>query len=242
MLPKFLLLENVVNLVQKQHKPDFDIWLNQLQKIGYKTIWGIVDSNKFGLLQKRRRVFALSIYDPEDKLDWKQRSDLGIVLEDIWNNDEFKPSWIQEHNEVFDFKNEFEDESLLSHMKDTPSRVKMRDMGLDINPKYKGKISTITTKQDRWPNAGNIHFESKGRVDKNGIGYLDRRFITPRESYALMGFNNDLFCEANKAMRDICVSEVNARDKLYRQAGNSIAVNSLEMIFYYMTKLDKEIK
>ncbi len=231
-----------MNLVSKTHKKDFDNWLEQLNKIGYKTIWGKVNSHDFGLLQARSRVFALSIYDPQDKLNWDKnnRDDLVIELKEIYQN-EFKPSWIQKHKEVFDFKNVHKEESKLCQMKNTPSRVKMRDLGLTITEEYKGKISTVTTKQDRWPNVGNLIGVYRD-PDTKGVPYLDERFITPREAYKLMGFTDEQYERAHNKMNEVCVSNVAAREKLYKQAGNSIAVNSLEMIFYYMKKLDKEVK
>ncbi len=242
-LPKYLLLENVINLVQKKHLPDFNIWLEKLDKLGYKTIWGVVNAHELGMIQARRRVFALSIYDPKGKLNWETntRNDLSDILKDIFNSGEYKPLNIQKHSNVFDFKNTHEDESILASMKNTPSRVKMRDLGLDINEKYKGKISTVTTKQDRWPNVGNIKFENK-RKDKNGIGYLNRRFITPREAYKLMGFTDKQYELSRDIMWKTTVSKISAREKMHKQAGNSIAVNALEMIFYYLTKIEKEMK
>ena len=37
--PRYLLLENVKNLVGKQHKPDFDRWLGALEEMGYNNYW-----------------------------------------------------------------------------------------------------------------------------------------------------------------------------------------------------------
>ncbi len=230
--------------MQKQHKPDFDNWLEELQKVGYKTIWGIVNSYDFGLLQARRRTFALSIYDPDDTLEWDYsiRKDLDVVLKEIYESNEFVPKNIQKHNEVFDFNNRYKKESWLCQIKDTPSRRKMISLGKDINKEYKGKISTITTKQDRWPNPGSIFSGDIREPDSKGVPYTDRRFFTPRECYKLMGFEDHHYDRAKKEMEDNCVSDVMAREKLYKQAGNSIAVNSLEMIFYYMNKLDGKVK
>ncbi|BDU67532.1 MAG: cytosine-specific methyltransferase [Candidatus Tyloplasma litorale] len=239
LLPKFLLLENVINLVQKQHKNDFDKWLKELNKIGYKTIWGIVNSNDFGLLQNRKRIFALSIYDPDNKYDELKNIDpnLSKYLKEIFNK-EYKPKEIQKIKDVFDFENKYIKESKLSQIKKTPSREKIVKLGLKINYKHKGKISTVTTKQDRWPNVGWIEFKND-RKDSKGIEYLNKRFVTPRESYKLMGFNNDQYELAQKEMNKFCVSEINAREKLNKQAGNSITVNSLEMIFYLLDKIEK---
>lgn len=60
-LPKYLLLENVKNLVGKKFKPDFDRWLNKLDKLGYNTYWKVLNSKDFLIPQNRERVFAISI-------------------------------------------------------------------------------------------------------------------------------------------------------------------------------------
>lgn len=235
LLPKFLLLENVINLVQKTHRSDFDKWLKKLNTLGYKTIWGKINSHDYGMVQARRRVFAISIYDPDKKIDWKNnRDDLNDILHSIYEND-FKPKWIQTHRKIFDFDNKFKDESILSQMKETPSRIKMLETNKYISKNFYEKISTVTTKQDRNPNSGHIDFFNK-RFDKEGVPYLNKRFITPRESYYLMGFGRNEFNRAKKMMEEFTISDPSMREKLYKQAGNSIAVNILELIFYYIQK------
>lgn len=37
--PKYLLLENVKNLVGKKFKPQFDEWLKYLESLGYTNYW-----------------------------------------------------------------------------------------------------------------------------------------------------------------------------------------------------------
>lgn len=41
--PKYLLLENVKNLVGKKHKHNFDKWLEWLGEHGYTNYWQVVD-------------------------------------------------------------------------------------------------------------------------------------------------------------------------------------------------------
>ena len=41
--PKYLLLENVKNLVGKKHKHNFDKWLVWLEKQGYTNYWQVLD-------------------------------------------------------------------------------------------------------------------------------------------------------------------------------------------------------
>ena len=60
-LPKYLLLENVKNLVGKKFKPQFDAWLNWLDLIGYNTYYQVVNGKHYGVPQNRERVLAISI-------------------------------------------------------------------------------------------------------------------------------------------------------------------------------------
>ena len=59
--PKYLLMENVKNLLSKNHKPDFDRWCKKLEHIGYTNYGNILDAKDFGVPQRRERVFLISI-------------------------------------------------------------------------------------------------------------------------------------------------------------------------------------
>ena len=60
-LPKYLLLENVKNLVGKKFIGQFEAWVKWLDSIGYNTYWKIINSKHMGVPQNRERVFAISI-------------------------------------------------------------------------------------------------------------------------------------------------------------------------------------
>lgn len=60
-LPKYLLLENVKNLVGKKFKPQFDAWINWLDLIGYNTYYQVSNGKHYGVPQNRERIFAISI-------------------------------------------------------------------------------------------------------------------------------------------------------------------------------------
>lgn len=60
-LPKYLLLENVKNLVGKKFKPQFDAWVKWLDSIGYNTYYKVLNAKHYGICQNRERVFAISI-------------------------------------------------------------------------------------------------------------------------------------------------------------------------------------
>lgn len=63
--PKYLLLENVKNLVGKRFKPDFDKWLEWLESQGYSNYWQVLNAKDYGVPQNRERVFVVSILHEE---------------------------------------------------------------------------------------------------------------------------------------------------------------------------------
>ena len=95
-------------------------------------------------------------------------------------------------------------------------------------------VRTITTKQDRHPNSGNLYFDS-------GIeGRGKFRYLTPRECFLFMGFDEEDFDNVicnNPAVKKNSI--LFPRDKLIRMAGNSIPVKLLEGIFLQIKMLDE---
>lgn len=59
--PKFLLMENVKNLVGKKFKGDFDKWCEYLERLGYANYWKVLNAKDFGVAQNRERVFMFSV-------------------------------------------------------------------------------------------------------------------------------------------------------------------------------------
>ena len=59
-LPKYLLLENVKNLVGKKFIKDFEHWLNFLNSLGYYSNWEVLNAKDYGIPQNRERVFVVS--------------------------------------------------------------------------------------------------------------------------------------------------------------------------------------
>lgn len=84
-LPKYLLLENVKNLVGKKFKPQFDAWIRWLDSIGYNTYYQVLNSKNFGISQNRERIFALSIRKDVDNGNFKfpEQIPLTTRLKDI---------------------------------------------------------------------------------------------------------------------------------------------------------------
>lgn len=59
--PKYLLMENVANLLSKKFFPEFEKWLNILRDLGYTNYYQILNAKDYGIPQNRERVFCVSI-------------------------------------------------------------------------------------------------------------------------------------------------------------------------------------
>lgn len=84
-LPKYLLLENVKNLVGKKFKPQFDAWINWLDLIGYNTYYKVLNGKHYGIPQNRERIFAISIRKDVDTKGYTfpEQIPLEMRLKDI---------------------------------------------------------------------------------------------------------------------------------------------------------------
>ena len=60
--PKYLLMENVKNLVSNNHIENFKDHINFLNGIGYGCSWRVFNGADFGCPQNRERVFMISVY------------------------------------------------------------------------------------------------------------------------------------------------------------------------------------
>lgn len=84
-LPKYLIMENVKNLVSKKFEADFGRWLDKLDELGYNCYWNVLDARDYGVPQHRERVFAVSI---RKDIDFKTfyfpaKTDMSLCMRDI---------------------------------------------------------------------------------------------------------------------------------------------------------------
>ena len=83
-LPKYLLLENVKNLVGKNFKNQFDEWLKYLNTLGYTNYWKVLNAKDYGVPQNRERVFVVSILNDENKnYSFPEKQLLTVRLKDV---------------------------------------------------------------------------------------------------------------------------------------------------------------
>ena len=87
-LPKYIMLENVKNLVSKKFINDFNDLISVLDDIGFNTYWSILNGKDCGVPQNRERVFVIAIRKDIDKgtFEFPKSFDTGIRLKDILEN------------------------------------------------------------------------------------------------------------------------------------------------------------
>lgn len=59
--PKYLLMENVKNLLSKKHRHNFNEWFKVLEDMGYTNYYKVLNAKDYGIPQNRERIFCVSI-------------------------------------------------------------------------------------------------------------------------------------------------------------------------------------
>ena len=248
--PKYLLLENVKNLVGKKFKPQFDEWLDYLESLGYTNYWKVLNAKDYGVPQNRERVFVVSILGDHKPYEFADKIPLDKCIADILEDEVDEKYYINKsfhlvdkgHQAELDIKGQDCIKRAYSTDKIAPTLTTMQG-GLR-EPKI--LIPQATKKgyiEMDLPGICDLSYPNsktrRGRVQEGGkvsptltaasqdICYIEPSYrirkLTPRECFRLMG------------MRDDDIDKIQAtgisNTQQYKMAGNSIVVNVLEAIF-----------
>ena len=85
--PKYLMMENVKNLVGNNHKHNFLKFLEYLESIGYTNKWAVLNARDYGIPQNRERVFCISSTDPKFNFEFPEKKCLKYKLYDMLEED-----------------------------------------------------------------------------------------------------------------------------------------------------------
>ena len=230
--PRFVFLENVKGLLNHDKGNTFRTILNTFDELGYDVQWRVLNSKNFGVPQNRERVYIVG----------HLRGDSGREVFSIFGeNGEVNQANVKQLGNISDSKSfggnpqtgrVYADDGL------SPTLNTMQGGGRE--PKLMVKEATqkgydIATVGDSinisQPN-------SKTRRGRVGHGIANTlvtgseqatltseyriRKLTPRETWRLQAFPDELFDKAQQAgLSD---------SQLYKQAGNSVTVNVIEYI------------
>ena len=140
--PKYVIWENVKNVISKKHRHNFDNYLSRMEQLGYTNSYKVLNAKDYGIPQNRERIFVVSILGKNKIFNFPEKQELKLTLKDFLQNN------VDEY-----------------YYKVCPSMLKALNDGKvkDItNAKW---CNTITTKQQRWNNCGMVR-------DEKGLRYL----------------------------------------------------------------------
>ena len=63
--PKYVIWENVKNVLSRYMRVNFNLYLSEMERLGYSSNFEILDAREFGLPQSRERVFTVSVLGKE---------------------------------------------------------------------------------------------------------------------------------------------------------------------------------
>ena len=208
-LPKFLMLENVKNLISKTYKQYFNKWIDFLNDIGYNTYYSIENSKYHGIPQHRERIFAISIRKNIDNFDFQfiRSGDSGKRIKDILEDNVDKK---------YNLSKEYID-SVECFMKDNSERNEIIKWGIVNGYKYQSlqNICSINGISPTFPCRQPLNWIFDYREDRI-------RSLTPREVWRSMGIKDEDFDK---------VCDKFSNSTLYSLAGNAIVVNVMINIF-----------
>ena len=235
--PRYVMLENVKNLVSHDKGNTFARIVQELAGIGYHVFPNIYNTADFHLPQTRNR---LVIFATTDNVDIR------------WMTENFTPENVRAtYNEVFQGLSTYHYESVIDILAQEVNpkyflseRIKPTLLAngsanfksrSDINMRIARPLTATMHKmhracQDNYYSQDFI--ETYGRINhvedytKEQLAQLPIRKLTPEEAFMLQGFPTEFAVNARNAGV--------ADGSLYKQAGNAVSVNTIYAILYYL--------
>lgn len=223
--PKYIVFENVRNLLNFKFKDDLEKIILQLENIGYNVKVKLLNAKNFGICQNRERVFIVGSLLSNFNIPDRSLRPL-ITLHDVLVDDDCD-------NIKSDIKKRIMSESInfnvCNAIPEEKSKVKNKVQCLNSKNIYNKQPSQQYRVYSKNGLMTTLSAQLNGRyniISSNGF----IRKITPKESLLLQCFD----IEDYEKMKDMDA-------KLYKLSGNSIPVYMLEEIFRELFKNDKRI-
>ena len=235
--PKYVIWENVKNLLSKKHIHNFNAYLEAMEELGYYSYYQVLNAKDYGIPQNRERVFTVSIRKDINKLfTFPPKQEFKLKLKDLLEDEVDEKYYLsgEQIARIVDI------EGLVSTVIENHGTVTAilegdtnRTICLNSKSGRNGIDGLQPSRKDRIYSSDGIactiatnDFYNPNYLVSLILAYKIRK-LTPKECWRLMGFNDEDFEKAAK---------VNSKTQLYKQAGNSIVVNVLMAIFNNLLK------
>ena len=220
--PKVFIYENVKGFLSIDKGETFKNFVQSFKDLGYTTYHQVLNTKDYLIPQNRERIYIVGFKDNVD-FHFQEKQELKLRLKDM-------------------LKDEVDEKYLLSEkaIKYITDAIRLKKKFTSLN----GETAQTIMAQYSKSMAGTfLCVDSNGRIDTETVGTITSRYykgnekyggnpfvynlekfifrkLTPRECFRLQGFN-DSFVFPPK-MSDT---------QLYKQAGNGMSRNILDMIF-----------
>lgn len=107
--PKYVIWENVKNVLSAKHKHNFDNYLTAMSSLGYTNYYQVLNAKDYGIPQNRERVFTVSIlkdsvvYDDYNSNIRKDQETIGTLTTNCGSSTNRNGWKIIEHTQAFEF-------------------------------------------------------------------------------------------------------------------------------------------
>ena len=261
-LPEIIVYENVKGIMSIDNGNTIKEFVQALRDVGYHCHYGVVNTKDYGVPQNRERLFLVGFLDAElyHKFHFADKQPLAKRLKDILEDDvdekyylnrELNDTYTSQANTIHNIDKVSPTLCAFTHgyaggyISDINriNRTLRVGGGSSTSDKHcfdlvaEPKIQVVGNIYKSGHNAGDI-FDTNGIVgaitcsgtrpsEKNVAPKIESkcriRKLTPRECFRLQDFTDDF-------------KFVVSNSQLYKQAGNSMSVNILEMIFNQIEK------
>lgn len=257
--PKFVIWENVKNVLSKKHKPVFDAYVDEMKNMGYNTYYQVLNAKNYGIPQNRERIYAISVredidnnpnytghidhnkyYDKFNKSLFPEPFDNGLRLRDFLE-DEVEEKYYLSDKMISGFLRHNENHEA----KGTGFKWKPRDVN--------GTATCLRANASLAPTDNTIKCEQIGDLNNYKNDQMNRVYSDNGSSPTITtktggGREAKILSDLSPRIRKLTPKEcyrfmgfgdedfekakaVNSNSQLYKQAGNSIVVNVLEGIY-----------
>ena len=127
--PKYVIWENVKNVLSKKHRHNFDLYIDTLDKMGYKSYFEVLNAKNYGVPQNRERIFVISILGEHKPFIFPDEIPLELKLKDILEENVEERYYLKDTKDFF-IKNSF--------------KVEYKGNGFRFAPHVKAKFECST--------------------------------------------------------------------------------------------------
>ena len=232
--PRYVLLENVKNLMRHDGGNTITVIRRELEQAGYIVRMDVFNSNDFGLPQKRNRVIIFArrrhlgnfefnaelVRDAFAHIDRNHcslnfyNSTIDVLDREVegkyYLSEKIKPTILSNGSAGFKSKSEIDQDVA------RPLTASMHKMHRACQDNYYSDLFILSNGEDR----------PSERMTKEELARIPIRKLTPKEAFMLQGFPYNFADNAERARM--------ANGAMYKQAGNAVSVNTIYAVLYYL--------